>query len=237
MKMARAWLPQLAYVVSGLFGVACLNHSGRRTTSPEVRSVAKRPVVVSVKSEAKNRRAPCPSGTEQLGAEPPEGDMSWCVDNDGNKHGPYKTWYENGKIESEGEYSKGVRIGTWRYWSPSGKLERTEVRVDVCVYARSSRRALENVRVIAQHLGTRKFSFALSDKFGLAILWVSPGKLFVGIPDSPYFQSEREIEVSDPLTISFDLDDEVRRNLTARANVRLRDGIVASCKPSSASVR
>lgn len=39
-------------------------------------------------------------------------------------HGPYKTWHENGLLYIDGQYSKGNRVGIWRFYSPAGELVR-----------------------------------------------------------------------------------------------------------------
>jgi hypothetical protein len=42
---------------------------------------------------------------------------------DGAETGPYKTWHENGQLESEGESKWNRSHGYFKAWYPSGKLE------------------------------------------------------------------------------------------------------------------
>jgi len=80
---------------------------------------------------------PCGSNT-QHGAVPPDGNLMWCTDGDGKKHGVFREWwpsgkqkidaryehgvqhgpsvtyYENGTKQEEGRYSKGLRLGQWK---------------------------------------------------------------------------------------------------------------------------
>ena len=37
--------------------------------------------------------------------------------------GPSKSWHENGQIAKEEEYKKGLRVGTWKWYYPSGQLQ------------------------------------------------------------------------------------------------------------------
>jgi antitoxin component YwqK of YwqJK toxin-antitoxin module len=55
-------------------------------------------------------------------------------DNQGNTHdtilyiknGPYTRYYENGKLDCSGFYTKEQKSGTWKYYSQAGKLIKTE---------------------------------------------------------------------------------------------------------------
>lgn len=216
-----------------MFCVACVGHRPAQSPRPTAPSRDNHSSV-PLKGNRDIARSVCPTGTEQFGAGPPEGDMLWCVDGNGKNHGPFKTWYASGQIESEGTYANGVRVGTWRYWSASGELKGVMVRIDVCVYERSSGRALEDVILVAHEAKTERFFSMTTDNSGLATLWVSPGKYSVAIGQSPFFRSSKEIEIRAPLTVTFDLDDEARRNLTTRSAGRL-SAVAASCRTPSAS--
>jgi antitoxin component YwqK of YwqJK toxin-antitoxin module len=39
-----------------------------------------------------------------------------------DREGPYGVWYENGKKMVEGEYKKDVAVGKWKYWDNRGNL-------------------------------------------------------------------------------------------------------------------
>lgn len=41
------------------------------------------------------------------------------------KQGPYRLWGPNGEKFTEGQYSKGVKVGKWKRWIPSQILEDT----------------------------------------------------------------------------------------------------------------
>ena len=43
----------------------------------------------------------------------------------GEKHGPWRYWYESGQIRDEVIYNKGLRQGTYRRWAPDGQASRT----------------------------------------------------------------------------------------------------------------
>jgi antitoxin component YwqK of YwqJK toxin-antitoxin module len=45
------------------------------------------------------------------------------IDEEGIKDGPWKEYYPNGAIKSEGTYDKGNRIGGWKFYYPNGQLE------------------------------------------------------------------------------------------------------------------
>jgi antitoxin component YwqK of YwqJK toxin-antitoxin module len=39
------------------------------------------------------------------------------------KDGDYKTWYEAGQAESEGQYENGKKVGNWKKWYSNGQME------------------------------------------------------------------------------------------------------------------
>lgn len=39
------------------------------------------------------------------------------------KDGYYKTWFENGQIESQGDYSNNKKTGIWKTWFDNGQIE------------------------------------------------------------------------------------------------------------------
>jgi hypothetical protein len=65
----------------------------------------------------------CPPETREAGLRAPEGRDWWCeieTPDGWVRHGPARTWLANGQLETEGEYHRGLRTGSWtRYW-PSG---------------------------------------------------------------------------------------------------------------------
>ena len=68
------------------------------------------------------RDSPCPSGTKLVGSKNVE---MYCVR--GNlRLGPYVRWHKGGKMLSEtGDYDGGQRIGSWKFFHPSGSLRET----------------------------------------------------------------------------------------------------------------
>jgi antitoxin component YwqK of YwqJK toxin-antitoxin module len=47
------------------------------------------------------------------------------IDESGSKDGPWKEYYTNGTLKSEGLYNKGKRTGEWKFYHSNGKLEQT----------------------------------------------------------------------------------------------------------------
>ncbi len=93
----------------------------------------------------------CPPGTTPAGEPPPGGSEAWCerpdVAGKPRRHGPSRSWYDDGGLHVEatwrdgvldgpfveyhrggrrarqGEYRDGEKQGTWRVWFESGVLE------------------------------------------------------------------------------------------------------------------
>jgi hypothetical protein len=73
----------------------------------------------------------CPPGTQET-AGPQGTGRAWGCALEGVRHGPYRSWFDNGFVESEGEYDHGRRTGTWtRYWRSGGRRVQAEFRDDV----------------------------------------------------------------------------------------------------------
>ena len=47
-----------------------------------------------------------------------------------DRNGLGRAYYSSGKLEREGQYKDGKRVGEWRYFSPEGEVTRTENRGD-----------------------------------------------------------------------------------------------------------
>lgn len=107
------------------------------------------------------RALACPAGTVEKGGAPPEQYEAWCEgrpDAYGNprRHGPSRTWYDDGgpwielawfegkrdgpfveyhrggRKAREGTYRLDAKVGTWTVWSEAGTvLERAEWRDDL----------------------------------------------------------------------------------------------------------
>lgn len=45
-----------------------------------------------------------------------EGEQAWCERADGQRHGPLRITYMNGKRAAEGAYADGARDGAWSVW-------------------------------------------------------------------------------------------------------------------------
>jgi antitoxin component YwqK of YwqJK toxin-antitoxin module len=93
----------------------------------------------------------CPPGTEPRGAAPSEGYDEWCEGKDPYgqpwRHGPARTWYDDGGLWTEesfregqrdgpylehhrggrkareGTYARGQKAGRWTIWFPTGVVE------------------------------------------------------------------------------------------------------------------
>lgn len=73
----------------------------------------------------------CPPGAKLRGAAPPRGKAQWCEAPDlfggMKKNGPFRRWYADGSLRSTGEFLDGERHGRWQKWDEEGNLlgERT----------------------------------------------------------------------------------------------------------------
>lgn len=71
----------------------------------------------------------CPAGTKQTGN---LSDGLYCRKGDakagkGDAHGPYASYFPNGKKSAEGQYVDGFRSGLWTFYSEDGQVRgRTE---------------------------------------------------------------------------------------------------------------
>ena len=71
----------------------------------------------------------CPAGTKPNGETTPDVSEAWCeIIKDGKAvmPGPYRSWWPNGKLGMEGQYSYGQMTGKWRGWHKNGKLQGEE---------------------------------------------------------------------------------------------------------------
>ena len=162
-----------------LAAAAAASCTGRATTTP----ASTRPGQTTAQASTPRARAPsfCPQDTEQVGAEPPDGGVVWCEDGDGRKQGPYRSWYDSGELEEEGQYQDGTRVGVWRFFDEKGDLRgqktfRLRVRVKVCVYEKSSRRALERTMVQITNIETLDSSTVFTDPAGMAAVEIDSGR-------------------------------------------------------------
>ena len=185
-----------------LTAAALTSCTGSTRSSPEPASP--RPGRSSAEVPPASARAPsfCPSDTEQVGAEPPDGGVVWCEDADGRKRGPYRSWYDSGELEEEGQYQDGKRVGVWRFFDEKGELKgqktfRLRVRVKVCVFEKSSRRALERTMVQVTNLETLDSSTVFTDPAGMAAVEIDSGRGRVEVAGLfPHVEVRTELEGS-----------------------------------------
>ncbi len=142
----------------------------------------------------------CPPDTDQVGAEPPGGGVVWCEDGDGHKQGPYRSWYDSGEIEEEGQYQDGKRVGIWRFFDEKGELKGTRtfqfrVSVKLCVFEKSSRRGLDGALVVVTNLETGDSTTASTDPFGRATVQVDSGRGRVEVI-GPFPRPEIHVELT-----------------------------------------
>ena len=79
-----------------------------------------------------SRERPCPTGTTRREGAPARiSDPSWelvshaaQVAHAGRRVGTWRTWHEDGSLESAGPYRAGQRHGHFRTWRKTGSLER-----------------------------------------------------------------------------------------------------------------
>ena len=65
----------------------------------------------------------CPDGTQANGETVPEVREAWCeLHTSGGvvQHGPYRAWYPNGTLATNGQFDKGKNVGRWHGWYASG---------------------------------------------------------------------------------------------------------------------
>jgi hypothetical protein len=159
------------------------------------------------------KRSPafCPAGTEQVGGAPPLGEVIWCEDEDGRKQGPYRSWYESGELEEEGQFRDGSRIGVWRFFDDKGELQgtktfRQKVRVKVCVYEKATRRALERALLQITNVESLDTATAFTDPIGMAAVEVDSGRGRVEVAGLfPHFEVRVDLEGSArPIPVALD---------------------------------
>lgn len=192
-------------LVAGALVLAC-SHS----SPPEARPVAGRG---GPPEAAPTRRVAsfCPPHTEQVGAEPPVGEVIWCEDDDGRKQGPYRSWYDSGQIEEEGQYKDGSRIGVWRFYDDKGELMgsrtfRLRVRVKLCVYEKPTRRALDRALLQVINVESGDTATAFTDSAGEAMVEIDSGRGRIEVEGMfPRFEVRAELD-GGPDSIAVALD-------------------------------
>jgi len=153
----------------------------------------------------------CPPGTEQVGGQPPVGEVVWCEDDDGRKQGPYRSWYDNGELEEEGQYKDGSRIGVWRFFDEKGeargkKTFRLKVRVKLCVYEKSSRRALERALLQVINIESGDTATAFTEPDGTAVVEIDSGRGRIEVEGMfPRFEVRADLD-GGPKSIAVALD-------------------------------
>ena len=71
----------------------------------------------------------CPEGTKPNGEQTPEVSEAWCELKWKGKivlHGPYRSWWSNGKLGNVGQYEKGKAVGKWMAWYETGQKQAEE---------------------------------------------------------------------------------------------------------------
>jgi antitoxin component YwqK of YwqJK toxin-antitoxin module len=70
----------------------------------------------------------CPAGAERRGGAPPEAFEEWCEAKDAAgrpvRHGPARTWYDDGRLWTEASFRDGLRDGPFVEWHRSGAKAR-----------------------------------------------------------------------------------------------------------------
>jgi len=86
-------------------------------------------IVASYKEEVPEgiRREYSPDGEVVAGYIFKQGDVigEGIINEEGIKDGPWKEFYTNGALKSEGVYDQGKRIGLWKFYHPNSQLEQT----------------------------------------------------------------------------------------------------------------
>ncbi len=73
------------------------------------------------------RPGKCPKGTKREKRTPNDELIDVrCINAEGSRHGPYLLRYRDGRPAISGTWDDGSEVGTWRWWSVSGRLVQTE---------------------------------------------------------------------------------------------------------------
>ncbi len=80
----------------------------------------RRPEVVIVEREQRFVMPPleCPIRTEEESA----GLQQWCATSRGTKHGPFRRWYADGVLATQGEYDYDTKSGVWLEYHANGAI-------------------------------------------------------------------------------------------------------------------
>ena len=71
----------------------------------------------------------CPAGTTPNSETTTDVSEAWCETIKEGKtvmHGPYRSWWPNGKLGNQGQYNYGQMTGRWHAWHENGKLQGDE---------------------------------------------------------------------------------------------------------------
>ena len=71
----------------------------------------------------------CPAATTPKGERTPEVSEAWCEALHEGKvvlHGPYRAWWPNGQLGTDGRYHYGRPVGVWKGWYVDGKRQGEE---------------------------------------------------------------------------------------------------------------
>jgi hypothetical protein len=71
----------------------------------------------------------CPKGTVPRGETTPEVREAWCevtVNGKTVEHGPYRSWWPNGRLGTKGTMVYGKAEGRWTGWYETGELQGEE---------------------------------------------------------------------------------------------------------------
>ena len=86
-------------------------------------------LLVVVPAVADGQRLTCPAGTTPKGERTPEVSEAWCEALHEGKvvlHGPYRAWWPNGQLRTDGRYHYGRPVGVWKGWYVDGKRQGEE---------------------------------------------------------------------------------------------------------------
>ncbi len=124
----RALLPVLLLSIAGATGCDAPKSKvigGGPGFVPESRDAAKGARAPQPAAPASDPRVACPAGTTQQlrrNEFAPKVQI-WCEDQDGQRHGPEKEFWNNGKLASEQTYVRGHQDGPERSWYENGQLD------------------------------------------------------------------------------------------------------------------
>tara|TARA_R110000868_G_scaffold411493_3_gene704708 strand:+ start:77379 stop:77801 length:423 start_codon:yes stop_codon:yes gene_type:complete len=72
----------------------------------------------------------CPAESKKIGLAPPNGTQIKCVNEQGERHGPFWMWYSNGQMMQALHFKNGLEHGKQKAWFPNGNIMMKGVSIE-----------------------------------------------------------------------------------------------------------